>query len=184
MRGELKRKLIHIVIGFAFALAPFPPFSVEKDLLTTAVSILAALLLLYELLSHYLPFEWWLIRPGGFLFIIGIGLCVYLFLPQFALAYLFGVLTLTLADSAAALVGTYWGRTPYLIFRSTKTVEGSLAFFATTFALLFWLLPERDLLRIFAVAVLLTHVELFSVRGVDNLTVPLTGSVLYVVLTS
>ncbi|NBD74025.1 hypothetical protein GVX82_03210 [Patescibacteria group bacterium] len=181
MHPEFIRKAIHTLIGVGFAGAPF---ILTRDEVILAASIFTALTLVAELLSRHLPLGRELGRSGSFFFALGISITAYLFLPQLVWVYVFGVLTVALADSAAALVGTVAGRTPFIVFRTRKTAEGSLAFFAAIMALLLVMVPERDMLRLFAVAVLLTNIELFSVRGLDNLTLPVIGSFLYLVVTS
>ncbi len=95
------------------------------------------------------------------------------------------VLVLAVSDSAAALVGKRFGRCRFAVEDECKSVEGSAAFFAVTFAVVFIPLWIWDPLAGEPAAVwhyglassliglLVMCVELISLRGTDNLWVPL-----------
>ena len=94
--------------------------------------------------------------------------------------YCIPMMLLTLADSAAALVGTAWGRHRYLTMGDYKTLEGSAAFFVVAFACiaipLAWFTPASNP-ESMAVAALIafavTVLEAAVGGGFDNLLVPL-----------
>ena len=94
--------------------------------------------------------------------------------------YCIPMLLLTLADSAAALVGTTWGRHRYLTMGDYKTLEGSGAFFVVAFACiavpLAWFTPASNP-ESMAVAALIafavTVLEAAVGGGFDNLLIPL-----------
>jgi phytol kinase len=103
------------------------------------------------------------------------------------LVYSVPLLTLTLADSVAAVVGRRYGRTRYptLDHRARKSAEGSLAFFVVAFLTSYaslaigGSLPTVAALLVAAVfAVHVTVVEAASWRGLDNLFVPVIGLLL------
>lgn len=97
------------------------------------------------------------------------------------IAYAVGVLALTLGDSAAGLVGARWGCHWFTVWGERRSVEGSLAAFATTAAATLVILgiagPGHGGAALVAVhvglAVALT--EAASPWGSDNLTVPLAA---------
>lgn len=89
------------------------------------------------------------------------------------------ILTITLADAAAALVGTRYGTHRFGRTGREKSVEGSLAFFIVALPCIY--VPLRywtgsrwvaTLLLSLNVALLATLVEALSRNGLDNLTVP------------
>ena len=99
------------------------------------------------------------------------------------------VLVLAVSDSAAALIGTRFGKYRFTVEEEQKSMEGSLAFFVVTFLvvlvpLLIWQ-PLNDsmaanstaLTHYFLTACLLgllvTCMEIVSLHGADNLWVPL-----------
>lgn len=94
------------------------------------------------------------------------------------------VLTLTLADPAAALVGTRYGRHSFRVAGDGKTLEGSAAFFVVaaacaglTFVLLGSAPVSVSALVVFALT--LTAVEAVAPRGVDNALIPVVGALAF-----
>ena len=100
--------------------------------------------------------------------------------------YMICVLVLSVSDAVAALVGTRFGRIRYRVEEETKSVEGSLAFFAATFVVvlvpLILLRPQFDSLHVpywhyvlaaNLIGLLVTCFEAVSGRGRDNLFIPL-----------
>ena len=91
------------------------------------------------------------------------------------------VLHLALADGAAAIVGSKWGRRHYQIGMHTRSLAGSFAFLVVSVALnmfAFFALREElpgVSLAVFAtVPFLATTVESLSRHGLDNVFVPLS----------
>jgi phytol kinase len=93
------------------------------------------------------------------------------------------VLVLAIADAGAALVGTRYGRIRYKVEDAEKTLEGSLAFLAL--AVLVILLPAVFLSELplsivigsaLLVALVVTGLEAISLRGADNLFVPIAAA--------
>lgn len=94
-------------------------------------------------------------------------------------AYAAGILMVVLADTAAALVGTRWGRARVGAGQGAKSLEGSAAFLATGFVCtLVPLLASGRCEGALAVGVALnvalvaTLAEAVSPRGSDNLVLP------------
>lgn len=94
--------------------------------------------------------------------------------------YLSAVLVLAVADASAALIGSRYGKHRYEVEDEFKSVEGSLVCFAVAFLVV--LLPlllmtnlPRDVAALSAllVAMLVTIFEAISLRGTDNLFVPI-----------
>ncbi len=99
-------------------------------------------------------------------------------------ALMFGVpiLVLTLADTAAALVGIRYGRARLTIAAGDKSVAGSIAFFIVAFvcaSIPVVLLGHAELPAVLAGAAILacvtTTVEALAGNGLDNLLVPLAA---------
>jgi phytol kinase len=94
--------------------------------------------------------------------------------------YCIPMLLLTLADSAAALVGTAWGRHRYMTLGDYKTLEGSAAFFIVAFACIavplacFTPASNPESIAVAAlIAIAVTVLEAAVGGGFDNLLVPL-----------
>jgi len=90
------------------------------------------------------------------------------------------LLLATLADAAAALVGTIYGTKLYKVEDSHKSVEGSVVFFIVTLLIAlicFMLFSEVPTLNILVLSLMVaafgTLVEAQSWRGFDNLFLPL-----------
>ncbi len=99
--------------------------------------------------------------------------------------YVVPMLLLALADAAAALVGTSWGRRSFTADEGFKTWEGSLAFLAVAFlsAVLPLLLARPELggraaLVALCIALVTMLLEASAWRGLDNLFVPLAALVM------
>ena len=98
--------------------------------------------------------------------VIGAALTTLIFNEKTAII---GLLVLSLADSAAAIIGLKFGKT-YLF---NKSLEGSAAFFIVAFLIVFYLSPAFFLINLITVSSA-TAVELFSTaRMNDNLFIPL-----------
>ncbi|MFT3785603.1 MAG: hypothetical protein QM770_05490 [Tepidisphaeraceae bacterium] len=90
------------------------------------------------------------------------------------------VLVLVLADALAALIGITYGRLKYQTSEGTKSLEGSIAFFAVSFLsvhvplLLMTDVGRAESLLIAVIIGLLSMMfEAIAWRGIDNLIVPL-----------
>jgi hypothetical protein len=122
---------------------------------------------------------------GSVYYPFAIAFLFHLTREQYAL-YVSAVLVLTVADTAAALIGSRFGRIRYRIgdISDCKSLEGSLAFYALAMLAVVLPLSFSDAhiavvnvwLSAFLVAMLLTLVEAVSLGGRDNLYVPLLAA--------
>lgn len=94
--------------------------------------------------------------------------------------YVASILVLAVADAAAALVGMSYGKIRYEVDGSSKSLEGSLAFLMIAvwvihipLLLMTDLSRETCLLVALLVGLLVTGFEAISLRGVDNLFIPI-----------
>ncbi len=94
--------------------------------------------------------------------------------------YVIPIAVLAVSDAAAALVGTAYGTRHFRALGERRSLEGSTAFFVVTFIvvhvpLLLYNLTDRVdcVLIALAVAFLATCIEAISVRGLDNVFIPL-----------
>ena len=105
--------------------------------------------------------------------------------------YVSAVLVLAVADAFAALVGSRYGAVRYEVEDEQKSLEGSLVFLVIAFlaihlpVLLMTDLPRGlTVLAALLVAVLVTGFEAISLRGADNLFVPVAVVVILAKITS
>ncbi len=97
--------------------------------------------------------------------------------PQF---YLIAILVLALSDSFAALIGGQYGFKLYKVEEDHKSLEGSVAFFLSTFIIVLTGLlllsttgrAESILIAVY-IALLITAFEAISLSGADNLFIPI-----------
>lgn len=96
------------------------------------------------------------------------------------------ILSLAFADPMAALVGKKWGVKKYTFMGHSKTYLGSLACAITAFVLCYtaieaqWVTNGLFYVMAFSTiyAVSVAFVEAISIRGYDNLTIPVAGVML------
>ena len=177
-KPEWTRKLVHLgggLIGLAL------PWLIESPWVVLVLTAsLSALFLLGERLdvmkslhkverktrgSEYYPLAIWL---------------VFVIAADRKWLYVAAVLTLAVADAFAAIIGSSYGKHRYEVEDEFKSVEGSLACFVVAFVvnalpMLFMTNLPRAVCALSAllVAMLVTIFEAISLRGTDNLFVPI-----------
>lgn len=181
--SEWSRKFLHVAGGGLSLLLPlfFRSFWWVL-LLVVSFAALLAMTKRFDLLHSVHKVE----RPsiGSVIFPLPVLLCFMLMEYQNnLLLYYLPMYVLTLADPAAFVVGRLFPWRPYRIANSGKTWSGSLAFATVTLLLCFMMLKESGcgdnwLAIVFAITVLSTLTEALSIRGWDNLTVPLVVALL------
>lgn len=173
--AEVSRKSVHV--STCLLIAAFPLFGIDHhQLLLIAVGSAIALALLRRtvLMRSVMSVERTsygdLMLPLSVAAVAAIGFSY----PAFLAAYL----VLCISDTLASFVGTAYGRRRYTLFGHAKSYVGSVAFFLSALAIL-WptaqfagLPPMAALLTGIAVSAVLTLVEAFSHKGVDNFFVP------------
>jgi phytol kinase len=180
---EVLRKSMHVTMGLTALTFPW--------LFETAWPVLAigaAAVLAFVAVRVRLPF----LRPlaaalarvprvsvGEFCFIAA-TCAVFVLAAHDLVLYLVPMLLLTLADAAAALVGTAYGRHRYITMGYHKTLEGSMTFLVVACACIYLplvlLTPASSsdaLIVAVLVAMAVTVLEAAMGHGLDNLAVPL-----------
>ncbi|MBP6868825.1 MAG: hypothetical protein KBC16_01815 [Candidatus Pacebacteria bacterium] len=109
---------------------------------------------------------------------LGVALSAFVVLPHSLMAFQAGVLIMGIADALAGIVGEYFGKHPLKVWGATKSVEGSLVFFLTTFVITFCFIPTLGLHLLF-IPLILTALELSLDKGLDNLALPLIAGTLF-----
>ncbi len=117
---------------------------------------------------------------GEFWFTVGV-VAIYLLARDDVVVYSLGILVLGVADTAAALVGIFYGKHRFDVPGGFKSAEGSFAFLWVAFLcvhvplLLFTDVGRAESLLIsLNVALLLMLAEADTSRGIDNLVLPVT----------
>jgi phytol kinase len=199
--GKTSRKFLHIMIGNILFVIPF--FSLNSFPLNFPFLVAAPFILLTFLASPYSPARTFNQRFRGLTGITEeghhLGLIYYAF--SFTLLALFfasrpyiiaaGILPMAYGDALAAVIGEKYGKKQYRVF-AKKSLEGSAVMFLVSFvcleaALLFfaylYALPLQILtLSAMGVAVSVTFAEALSPKGFDNITVPMLGASIFLLL--
>ncbi|MFZ2753088.1 MAG: hypothetical protein WAZ48_06530 [Lysobacteraceae bacterium] len=178
--AEVSRKSVHV--STCLLIAAFPLFGIgNRELMLIAAGSFVALALLRGtvLMRSIMAVERQsygdLLLPLSVVAITAIGVPY----PAFLAAYF----VLGISDTLASLIGHAYGRRRYTTFGHAKSYAGSVAFFVSGLAILIsaalftGLPPIAALLTAVAVSALLTLVEAFSHKGVDNFFVPLIAVV-------
>lgn len=174
---ELTRKTAHVGAGLVAVVAP----SFLTPLEIVHIALFFALLLLFVRRKDILTSIHRIGRTsyGDIFFPFGIALAALLFLPQGLLAYQFGVLVATCADTLASLIGSKFPVKVFTLFGYKKSLFGSCVFFVVTLLFSALLLPF-SLGEHVGLAFTLTCVEFFGGYGYDNLLLPTVGASLVV----
>jgi dolichol kinase len=180
---NLNRKLIHIVS--AFIIISFPYFLDVWQI--ASLSVLFSFIFLISKIKGFLPIinrvkrvSW-----GEVFYPLGVMISALLFLPQGEVrAFQFGVLVLGLSDAMANIIGDMFGSIKIEFPWSKKSLEGSLAFFATSLILFLLFFGFSSftggLFSILVASLLLTLAEFSLFFGIDNLVLPSFAAYLFV----
>jgi phytol kinase len=183
LEPEVLRKGLHVTMGLTTLSFPWlfdsgwPVILVVAACTAAFVALHAGLPLLNRLRQALSGIQ--RVSVGEFCFVASTAIIFFLAANDPVL-YCIPLLLLTLADAAAALVGTAWGRHRYRTMWDYKSVEGSAAFFVVGFLCiavpLAWF-TRANLFDAIAVALLVaaatTVLEAAIGGGFDNLFIPL-----------
>lgn len=183
---EVVRKLLHIIMGLVTLTLPWLFDAVWPVLVLSILTVVALTILKRSKLKgdvgqvlHGVARD----SQGDILFPISVGLLFY-FSNGNPVLFCVPMLTLTLADATAALVGLRYGKSTYGTIDS-KSIEGSVAFFLVTFLsvhfslLLFTQTGRFECVLIaLKLGLLVMMLEAISWQGLDNLFIPLGGFLL------
>jgi len=185
VRTEHSRKFLHVSGGLMCLLFPLI-FTSHWWLLVLAVIAFSILFITYKTKQLASVHKIYRYSVGSILFPIPVYLCflmaekagsnLYFYLP---------VSLLAISDTAAEIGGNIWGHLSRQFFGGQKTLAGSLCFFISAFPICFICLDSlvhaslTDLiLSSFLIAFIATVIELITLHGWDNLTIPLIVIVL------
>ncbi len=177
---EIKRQVFHLALLSLWAVPiVYAPTWLTLTLMVLVVLIntlvvfkVKPLLKVFAFLIDHLERERNLDRPGIQSLYANIGvLTAYIVFGKIAL---YGVLVLAVGDSLSTLVGKTFGRSP-IFFNTSKSWEGTVAFFLGTYTVLSLLIEFRDALLISSICSL---IEAVRIKIDDNLLLPLAGSFL------
>ncbi|GJQ61903.1 MAG: membrane protein [Melioribacteraceae bacterium] len=186
------RKLLHFV---AITVSAVVPLLLSTYIFLKLITLISAILVVISVSSGTLDSirkdddkSW-----GILYFALFYTVSVFILPPGFFPYLAVGLLILAVSDSLAALSGSSTKKMKYIL-TVEKSYLGSFIFFVSSF-IISWLFPvyfselfglesfDQSYLLIFAfvVSVLLTLIEALSTKGIDNLLIPLFGTILSVI---
>lgn len=189
----ISRKILHFS---AITIAAFSPFIVSSKLILLSAGI-ASIIITFMLVKRniFRPVLAEQRKSWGIVYItISFTLLVYFFYEHKWIITV-SLLVVAISDSLACLGGTFWGKSPFNLTGTKKTILGSSMFFISTVIVL---LISRNVLVInggdlftagtfepftfvmltISAALILTVTEAISSNGSDNITVPVFAAIL------
>ena len=181
LKKSHSRKAVHFIVGILICIASY--------LLISNVPILILAL-------TFLFFDWWAIKTHHFTSIHqqaqSLGTVFYplaVFLLALLLWYnhkpifIIAILIMVIPDSLAALVGEKYPERQVVLLKEKKSVQGAVTMFISTQVLVFialYVFRENALsdsvIISIMIALLATASELLSIKGSDNLSVPVLSA--------
>ncbi len=173
--SEISRKFVHITVGSFVAL--WPLFLSWNQIILMSAAFLAAVIISHKF--HIFSAIHTVQRPtwGEMFFAAVVGLLALITHDGWIFAA--AILHMSLADGFAAIVGMRYGKKQYryTVFGHIKSVFGSMTFAGISILILVGYIigsgHELPLLALLGITTIATVLENISVRGLDNLTVPL-----------
>lgn len=174
IHAELTRKLVHVAVGTFVAFWPFFLSWREIQLLSLAFFIVICLSIKFNVFRSIHAVKRSI--TGELLFAVVIGLLALIASSKWV--FMAAMLHLSLADGLAAVVGLGWGeKNSYKVFGRTKSIAGSVAFYATSVAILTVYALFAHSGTSFATYVWLPLIavatENLAIQGTDNLVMPM-----------
>lgn len=181
LNNQSARKLTHTITGIVACTFPLFLSSLQIVILSVIFVLFMTLAKLGKMLvlNNVERTTW-----GEVYFPAGVGISAFLALPQNVNAYFVGILCLTIADTIANIVGNLLPLKVIKIGNQKKSLGGLIACIIMTsiiFALFFPLLGSSWYLILLA-AIIVGFVEVISIYGIDNLTVPVIATILSLML--
>ena len=175
---ELKRKLFHLfgVLSLVVPIYIFPYWlNIILFLTAIAVNFLIVkrnpfLLKVFGIFIKHLERERNLSKPGiqSLYLLFGVLLSYFLFEKE----AVYGIVTLAVGDAFSGIVGYYLGKRK-LPYNPQKTLEGTLAFFISSFVALSFITRVYEALVVSFISAI---VESLPLKLDDNFTLPLISS--------
>lgn len=187
LKKDFTRKFVHVFVG-TYIVPTFYLFDSLYMALIPPVTFIIINVLSYRFKIFKAMEEEDGVNLGTMLFPISFCIVMIVFWNAghpYKAAAMMGILVMAWGDAAASIVGRNFGTHHYHFFREKKSFEGSIAMFVASYiamilVLTVWENPWMDftqkVITAATVAVFGTFLEAISVRGTDNLIVPVFSS--------
>ena len=183
LNSELIRKILHIGSGIGGLALPF--IFEEKSSVIILGAVFLMLLISIRIVKHKITGFKKVLETknrktfGDIYFIISI-LGLWIVSSEDKVMYALPLIILMFSDAFAALIGEFYSKYKFNTGFGTKSIEGSITFFLTTYFVcinFFLLFSDINSINIVLVSLLLSILtmilEIISWNGLDNLFVPL-----------
>ena len=182
VKAEVTRKIVHIGTG---VLSLFFPIMLGNHWLVLLLCASFAIILLISLRTLHLQSINSIDRKsyGSLLYPLSVYLCylVYDYLDQNYLYYYLPILILAISDPIAAIAGKRWASPKYNIGNDSKTIAGNIGFLVSAYIISiiiirsnYEIIVYKIILASFLISIISTVAEGLSVRGKDNLSIPVS----------
>jgi dolichol kinase len=177
---ELSRKIPHVAGSLAIATWPFFVSMQTVAVLGLVFTVAALAVIKLKLFPHARLVD----RRSWGEVLFGLGVTFAALIGPSKWVFAAAMLYLGVADSVAALVGKRKGKRVYQLFGQIKTIEGSLAFLATSTIITAWviLIAPTGLDWAWLMVIMLpiggTIIEGCAPLGLDNLLLPVFVSIM------
>jgi dolichol kinase len=177
LQNEARRKFVHITVGIFVASWPWL-------LSWRTIQVIGAVMAVVVYLNrqgHYFKFNKGLKRESYGDYLFALAIVISALLTHTKIFFAVAILHLALADGLAAIIGQNYGMNwRYKVFGQVKTVVGTMTFWLVSLGILGVgsLFAHNALsyssfgLIIVLLPPLLSFVENFSIKGTDNITIP------------
>ena len=178
---EIVRKIIHIGIGPLIPIALFLKIDQNSALIFTGIiSLMVLINYVYKILPIIEDVE----RKsyGTLFYCLSLFILISLFWNKDPFSLITGFFIMTFGDGLAALIGKSFNSRSWIFFKQKKSLFGTLTMFLTSLLVVFLLgYTQQSSFNIsyFAIALLATVLEQFSVLGIDNFIVPITSALCF-----
>ena len=178
---EIVRKIIHIGIGPLIPIALFLKIDQNSALIFTGI---ISLMVLINYVYKILPIIEVVDRKsyGTLFYCLSLFILISLFWNKDPFSLITGFFIMTFGDGLAALIGKSFDSRNWIFFKQKKSLFGTLTMFLTSLLVVFSLgYSQQSSFNIsyFAIALLATFLEQFSVLGIDNFIVPITSALCF-----
>jgi phytol kinase len=174
MKIELLRKAIHVTLALSFA---YIALFVTKERILVLAGFLFAVFLCIRVLRVYTPFHKVpRVSFGELFFALGVSVSAVLSWPN-VVTFQLGMVVLAIADPLAGLVGMRFGKHTYTVYDEKRSFEGSMTCWVVVFVI--FLLFGATFFNALVSGLVLMVIEAVSLRGSDNLTLPVVAVLLF-----
>lgn len=179
---EVYRKLIHIssctiaILLWYFSKDIFLPWIISAAIIFSILDYAKKIIpfinnFYFTLFGKITRYNEYKTLSGASWVLMGAVATIYLFNEKSAII---GLIVMSLADSAAALIGIKYGATRFF----KKSLEGTIAFFITTYLVIF-ILASASIMLTFITSIIVTTIELFSTPKLnDNILIPIVTALI------